>query len=450
MTRTMPGAGEPLGVSHLGWIPGAAGVGFLASFVFTDWLRLPATASQLVYVILVVGFLSLYVQRTAPPVRAILRRRLGPGLALGVLGGLTLAWRVWADPPSTGPTGIWFVWDLVWRGVVYGTIDGLLLSAFPWLVTWRALGGETAAVPLRVGLSLLALGCGLGVTSAYHLGYPDFRGPKLAQATLGNAIATLPTLLAATPVASPLAHAILHVVAVVHDPQSDLFLPPHGRPAGGDDRLDEARQVTPVVVDFPLRGTWRVFQPPGHTRHAYDFVAVGADGRYVSRPWSAYLVGAGPAAGWSGWGRPVHAPFDGTVVAMSDGWPDRETVNVIRDGLRPFVFPPKLVKGDIRPFAGNYLIIQSGAVAMLLAHLRRGSLTVTAGQHVVRGQLVGAVGNSGNSLAPHLHVQLMDGPNPLTARVISFRLRGYERWAGGSWEAVDLGVPAAGERIQVR
>jgi hypothetical protein len=30
-----------------------------------------------------------------------------------------------------GPAGIVFVWDLMWRGGIYGTIDGVLLSAFP-------------------------------------------------------------------------------------------------------------------------------------------------------------------------------------------------------------------------------------------------------------------------------------------------------------------------------
>jgi hypothetical protein len=386
---------EPLGVSHLWWIPGAAGIGFLASFLLSDRLRLSATGYQLLYIILIGLFLGLYVRRTAPPVHAMLRRRLGPALALGVLGGLAPGWRVWRDAPSAGPAGIVFVWDLVWRGGIYGTIDGVLLSAFPWLVTWRALGGEAASVPKRVGLGLLALAFALLVTSAYHLGYPDFRGPKLAQANLGNAIATLPTLLAANPVASPLAHAILHVAAVVHDPQSDLFLPPHEGPAVRD-AARAGHAITPIDIDLPLRGTWRVFQPPGHVRHAYDFVAVGDNERYVSRPWLAYLVGAGPAAAWHGWEQPVYSPFDGLVVAASDGGPDREDVNLIRDGLRPLVFPPKLVDRDIRPFAGNYVIIQSGGVVMLLAHSRCGSLTVRAGHRLVREQRLGAVGTSGS------------------------------------------------------
>ncbi len=304
-------------------------------------------------------------------------------------------------------------------------------------------------MPKRVGLSLVALGFALLVTSAYHLGYPDFRGPKLAQANLGNAIATLPTVLAANHVGSPLAHAILHVAVIIYDPQSDLFLPPHERPAVRE-AARAGHAMVPVDIDFPLRGTWRVFQPAGHARHAYDFVAVGGDERYVSQPWLAYLVSAGPAAGWHGWEQPVYAPFDGMVVVASDGWPDRETVNLIRDGLRPLVFPPKLVGGDIRPFAGNYVIIQSGGAAMLLAHLRRGTLAVKAGQRVVRDERLGSVGNSGNSLAPHLHVEAIDGPDPLMARNVPFRVRRYERWARGSWEEVSLGSPAPGERIRIR
>jgi hypothetical protein len=449
MTSTMRRASEPPGFSHLWWIPGAACIGFLASFLLSDRLRLPATAYQLAYVILVVAFLGLYTRWTALPGHATLRRRLGPALALGLIAGLALAWRVSQDPPSAGPAGILFVGDILWRGVIYGTIDGLLLSAFPWLVTWRAFGGEAASGPKRVGLSFAALGFALLVASAYHLGYRDFRGPTLAQAILGNAIATLPTALAANPVGSPLAHVMLHIAAVVHDPQSDLFLPPHELAAAREARRAE-HAMTAVDIDFPLRGTWRVFQPPGHARHAYDFVAVGDDGRYVSHPWLAYLVNAGPAAAWYGWEQPVYAPFDGIVVAASDGWPDREAVNLLRDGLRPFLFPPKLVDGDIRPIAGNYEIIESGGVAVLLAHLRRGSLAVRAGQRVVRDERLGAVGNSGNSLAPHLHLEALDGPDPSRARIIPFRLRRYERWARGSWEEVRLGSPAAGERIRIR
>lgn len=247
---------------------------------------------------------------------------------------------------------------------------------------------------------------------------------------------------------SPLAHAVLHLAAVAHDPASDLFLPPHA-PGAVPNAAAAPAEAAPVVIELPLRGEWHALRPPGHPREAFDFVALGATGqRYFSRSWVAYLLRAGPAADWYGWSRPVYAPFEGTVVAASDGWSDRETVNLVRDLLRPLVRPPKVVDGDIRPFAGNHVIIQSSQVSALLAHLRRGSVRVAPSQRVTPAQIVGQVGNSGNSLAPHLHLQLMDGPDPLQARLVPFRLRRYERWNGRAWEAVREGPLAPGERIR--
>ena len=57
---------------------------------------------------------------------------------------------------------------------------------------------------------------------------------------------------------------------------------------------------------------------------------------------------------------------------------------------------------------------------VLLAHLRRGSVRVGAGDRVESGQQVGECGNSGNSTAPHLHFQVMDGPDPLAANGLPF------------------------------
>jgi murein DD-endopeptidase MepM/ murein hydrolase activator NlpD len=123
---------------------------------------------------------------------------------------------------------------------------------------------------------------------------------------------------------------------------------------------------------------------------------------------------------------------------------------LVRDGLRPLLFPPKIVEGDIRPFAGNYVVLQGEAASVLMAHVRRGSLRVRVGQRVEGGQLVAEVGNSGNSLAPHLHVQVMDGPNPLAARIIPFRVSRYERWDGAAWEPVQASPLRKRDRVRVR
>jgi hypothetical protein len=152
-----------------------------------------------------------------------------------------------------------------------------------------------------------------------------------------------------------------------------LFLPPHD--PGPVRRTGTERTIettSTAVVEFPLRGTWRVFQPPGHPAHALDFVGATEDGRYVSRSLATYVLLAGPTTDWVGWSQFVYAPLDGTVVAASDGWPDRDTVNLVRDVLRPFLIRPKVLGGDIRPLAGIYVVIEGGRIAIFLANLRRG------------------------------------------------------------------------------
>ena len=52
---------------------------------------------------------------------------------------------------------------------------------------------------------------------------------------------------------------------------------------------------------------------------------------------------------------------------------------------------------------------------MLVAHLRRSSLTVAVGDRVRAGAVIGACGNSGNSTQPHVHLQATDSTDWPTA-----------------------------------
>jgi hypothetical protein len=47
---------------------------------------------------------------------------------------------------------------------------------------------------------------------------------------------------------------------------------------------------------------------------------------------------------------------------------------------------------------------QTARGVIKLAHLQRGSVTVQPGDAIAAGEIVGRVGNSGNSSEPHLHV----------------------------------------------
>jgi hypothetical protein len=213
-------------------------------------------------------------------------------------------------------------------------------------------------------------------------------------------------------------------------------------------------QSTPI--DFPLRGEWACLRPPGHHPLALDFMAVGnGSGRLTSAGRSRFVIGGIAADRFYGWGSPVHAPLSGTVVRASDGWPDRtnislsETVKIWFHAT--FLFRPKLTDDqvDIRPNVGNFVMLRnaSGVVAFL-AHLRSGSLRVKVGQNVSVGEFVAEVGNSGNSTAPHLHLNLFDQVDDLLkAKVIPFVFRRYLRRNGAASSVEENTLPSRGDLV---
>ena len=65
-------------------------------------------------------------------------------------------------------------------------------------------------------------------------------------------------------------------------------------------------------------------------------------------------------------------------------------------------------------FGGNHVTVQvTDGVWAFYGHLVIDSIKVKVGDSVVAGLVLGLLGNSGNSTAPHLHFGLLDGPDPL-------------------------------------
>ena len=77
-----------------------------------------------------------------------------------------------------------------------------------------------------------------------------------------------------------------------------------------------------------------------------------------------------------------------------------------------------------------------------------GSITVAVGQIVKKGEVLGKVGHSGNSTAPHLHFQLMDSSDILSAKGIPCAFERYDVLQGEQWRAVYSGVPSDRDRIR--
>jgi hypothetical protein len=76
-------------------------------------------------------------------------------------------------------------------------------------------------------IGAVALIASLAFTAVYHAGYSDFRSDKIAKPLAGDVMWSVPTLVTLNPVGAPIAHAGLHVSAVLHSYDTDTFLPPH-------------------------------------------------------------------------------------------------------------------------------------------------------------------------------------------------------------------------------
>jgi murein DD-endopeptidase MepM/ murein hydrolase activator NlpD len=188
-------------------------------------------------------------------------------------------------------------------------------------------------------------------------------------------------------------------------------------------------------------------------RFAYDLIRT--DRRpglnvHPGSPWRTNIIG-GRTRECYAWNQPVHMPFDAEVVAALDGHPERDWIlpiaefgRAVKNGL---TFRPGQ---SLLPLVGNHVIARSGDLFAVFAHLTTGSVAVEPGQRAPIGEVIGRVGHTGNSTSPHLHFQLMDGPDPLVAQGVPCAFRELEIERDGRWERVADHVPRRSERIRLR
>ncbi len=179
----------------------------------------------------------------------------------------------------------------------------------------------------------------------------------------------------------------------------------------------------PIVIAPPLRGEGWVNGNGCCAPSPHRSARVANDGTRLVKPetfaidWirvenNRYFAGDGadPADHFA-YGADVLAVADGTVVFVRDGMPE-ET---------PFM-PAEAVHQPL-DFAGNQVVQQiAPGVFAIYAHFQPGSIQVQEGQTVATGQVLGLLGNTGNSFAPHLHFQLSDGPDIGTSNSLPFVL----------------------------
>lgn len=144
-------------------------------------------------------------------------------------------------------------------------------------------------------------------------------------------------------------------------------------------------------------------------RFAIDYVKVGDD----------HLTFSGDRlknSSYHAYGVDALAVADGIVVAVKDGIPE----NIPGPTSRA-------VPITLETVGGNHVIVDiGGGRYAFYAHLQPGSLRVRLNDRVRKGQVVGLVGNSGNSTEPHLHFHISDGASPLGSEGIPYGFDSFE------------------------
>jgi murein DD-endopeptidase MepM/ murein hydrolase activator NlpD len=142
-------------------------------------------------------------------------------------------------------------------------------------------------------------------------------------------------------------------------------------------------------------------------RFAVDWEQLDANGRIYSGPrekLESYTI----------YGKSVLAVANAVVVSVTNGFREQT----------PGKYPSAI---SLDEADGNSVMLDlRDHRYALYAHLQPESIKVTRGQSVKLGQVIGLVGDTGNSLVPHLHFQVTDGPSSLASNGLPYEIDDFQ------------------------
>ncbi len=215
-----------------------------------------------------------------------------------------------------------------------------------------------------------------------------------------------------------------------YETRADLILPLRGRVFvhDGHDFLSHHRRLD-ITGDM----TTAFGINENMTRYAHDFTIVDEQGRM-------HRDDGEENEEWFGFGQPVLAPADAVVVSAAGDRPDGS-----KSKRAPLDYAA--VMKDLRLIFGNYALLDHGnGEFSLLAHLRQGTVKLQPGQRVKRGEKIGEVGCSGDSMFPHLHYHLQRDAK--FGEGLPSYFHDYKRFTGKSWVRVKRGHVDTGDVIE--
>ncbi|SLK04283.1 MULTISPECIES: M23 family metallopeptidase [unclassified Paenibacillus] len=171
---------------------------------------------------------------------------------------------------------------------------------------------------------------------------------------------------------------------------------------------DTDQTFTKTEFQFPMKGEWYVFWGGNDVMSNYHY-------EHETQRYALDIIRTKEAFSYNGdakvnenyyaFGEPLYAAADGTVVEIKNDIPDNT----------PGVMNPE------EPAGNNVVIDHGNGEYSITGHIKEGSVSVKKGDKVKQGDLIGELGNSGNSSEAHLHFQVSDGQDLFTSRSVNIR-----------------------------
>lgn len=195
--------------------------------------------------------------------------------------------------------------------------------------------------------------------------------------------------------------------------------------------VTQINNVAPIIISPPMRGqgwlsleTTELFthhfknevtyrnEPLHPERFAIDYMQIDLDNNF-------FVGDESENKSWICYGKEIIAVADGIITALHKGVADNVPVGSVPEDLA------------VIDMAGNYVIQDIGRNHFVAyCHMIPESIQVSVGQRVKKGDVLGLIGNSGMSGAPHLHFQITNrnsfiGSDGLPYVLDAFSITGY-------------------------
>jgi hypothetical protein len=192
-----------------------------------------------------------------------------------------------------------------------------------------------------------------------------------------------------------------------------------------------------AVIAPPLAGdNWVAANGPSNTSahrltvlpvdgHAYDAQRFAIDWVQLYPDGKTYQGDPADNKNYRAYGSEIHAVADGTVSQTKDGIP--QNIPNATEMAVPIT---------METLGGNHVIVDIGSGRYAFyAHMQPGSLRVKVGDNVKRGQVLGLLGNSGNSSEPHLHFHICNLSSEIGCEGLPYALASFELLGkGNDWK----------------